>query len=160
MSDISRTPDSDICMVRGMGVADNVSTSMAVSYTHLEQKNYGAVSGCTNSGAVSTSNASAYGIGGIVGWARYDGAAPAYAASAPITVTGCANSASVQGGSCAGGIVGTFYNAGTVSGNTNTAASITSSSFAGEMCIRDRCSCPRGYRCPHGSSRWYRAPSG
>lgn len=63
--------------------------------------------------------------------ARYDGAAPAYAASAPITVTGCANSASVQGGSCAGGIVGTFYNAGTVSGNTNTAASITSSSFAG-----------------------------
>lgn len=57
--------------------------------------------------------------------------APAYAASAPITVTGCANSASVQGGSCAGGIVGTFYNAGTVSGNTNTAASITSSSFAG-----------------------------
>lgn len=69
--------------------------------------------------------------GGIVGWARYDGAAPAYATSAPITVTGCANSASVQGGSCAGGIVGTFYNAGTVSGNANTAASITSSSFAG-----------------------------
>ena len=46
-------------------------------------------------------------------------------------MTGCANSASVQGGSCAGGIVGTFYNAGTVSGNANTAASITSSSFAG-----------------------------
>ena len=66
-----------------------------------------------------------------MGWARSDGAAPAYATSAPITVTGCANSASVQGGSCAGGIVGTFYNAGTVSGNTNTAASITSSSFAG-----------------------------
>ena len=28
MSDMSRTPDSDICMVRGMGVADSVSTSM------------------------------------------------------------------------------------------------------------------------------------
>lgn len=106
-------------------------TSYSVGGIVGEQKNYGAVSGCTNSGAVSTSNASAYGIGGIVGWARYDGAAPAYAASAPITVTGCANSASVQGGSCAGGIVGTFYNAGTVSGNTNTAVSITSSSFAG-----------------------------
>ena len=106
-------------------------TSYSVGGIVGEQKNYGAVSGCTNSGAVSTSNAGAYGIGGIVGWARYDGAAPAYAASAPITVTGCANSASVQGGSCAGGIVGTFYNAGTVSGNTNTAASITSSSFAG-----------------------------
>lgn len=106
-------------------------TSYSVGGIVGEQKNYGAVSGCTNSGAVSTSNASAYGIGGIVGWARYDGAAPAYAASAPITVTGCANSASVQGGSCAGGIVGTFYNAGTVSGNANTAASIASSNFAG-----------------------------
>lgn len=106
-------------------------TSYSVGGIVGEQKNYGAVSGCTNSGAVSTSNAGAYGIGGIVGWARYDGAAPAYAASAPITVTGCTNSASVQGGSCAGGIVGTFYNAGTVSGNTNTAASIISSNFAG-----------------------------
>ena len=106
-------------------------TSYSVGGIVGEQKNYGAVSGCTNSEAVSTSNAGAYGIGGIVGWARYDGAAPAYAASAPITVTGCANSASVQGGSCAGGIVGTFYNAGTVSGNANTAASIASSNFAG-----------------------------
>lgn len=106
-------------------------TSYSVGGIVGEQKNYGAVSGCTNSGAVSTSNAGAYGIGGIVGWARYDGAAPAYAASAPITVTGCANSTSVQGGSCAGGIVGTFYNAGTVSGNANTAASIASSNFAG-----------------------------
>ena len=106
-------------------------TSYSVGGIVGEQKNYGAVTGCANSESVSTSNAGAYGIGGIVGWARYDGAAPAYAASAPITVTGCANSASVQGGSCAGGIVGTFYNAGTVSGNTNTAASITSSSFAG-----------------------------
>lgn len=106
-------------------------TSYSVGGIVGEQKNYGAVSGCTNSGAVSTSNAGAYGIGGIVGWARYDGATPAYAASAPITVTGCANSASVQGGSCAGGIVGTFYNAGTVSGNANTAASIASSNFAG-----------------------------
>lgn len=106
-------------------------TSYSVGGIVGEQKNYGAVTGCANSESVSTSNAGAYGIGGIVGWARYDGAAPAYAASAPITVTGCANSASVQGGSCAGGIVGTFYNAGTVSGNANTAASITSSSFAG-----------------------------
>ena len=106
-------------------------TSYSVGGIVGEQKNYGAVSGCTNSEAVSTSNAGAYGIGGIVGWARYDGAAPAYATSAPITVTGCANSASVQGGSCAGGIVGTFYNAGTVSGNANTAASIASSNFAG-----------------------------
>ena len=65
-------------------------TSYSVGGIVGEQKNYGAVSGCANSGAVSTSNASAYGIGGIVGWARYDGAAPAYAASAPITVTGCA----------------------------------------------------------------------
>lgn len=120
------------------GTIENCENSGAIAGTSYsvggivgEQKNYGAASGCTNSGAVSTSNAGAYGIGGIVGWARYDGAAPAYAASAPITVTGCANSASVQGGSCAGGIVGTFYNAGTVSGNANTAASIASSNFAG-----------------------------
>lgn len=49
-------------------------TSYSVGGIVGEQKNYGAVSGCTNSGAVSTSNAGAYGIGGIVGWARYDGA--------------------------------------------------------------------------------------
>ena len=128
-------------------------TSYSVGGIVGEQKNYGAVSGCINSGAVSTSNASAYGIGGIVGWARYDGAAPAYATSAPITVTGCANSASVQGGSCAGGIVGTFYNAGTVSGNANTAASITSSSFAGGIVgnLQNATSrrCPP--RCPRAS---------
>ncbi|MFR5091689.1 MAG: hypothetical protein ACLTDR_06405 [Adlercreutzia equolifaciens] len=96
-----------------------------------EQKNYGAVTGCANFRIGFHEQRRRLRHQGHRGMGPYDGAAPAYAASAPITVTGCANSASVQGGSCAGGIVGTFYNAGTVSGNTNTAASITSSSFAG-----------------------------
>lgn len=105
-------------------------TSYSIGGIVGEQKNYGAVGDCVNSGPVSSSDTSAYGVGGIVGWARYDGAAPAYSASAPIEVSGCANSAAIQGGSCAGGIVGTLYNAGLVNGNENTAPSVASSNFA------------------------------
>lgn len=61
---------------------------------------------------------------------RYDGAAPSLRHQRALTLTVAATAASVRPAR-AGGIVGTFYNAGTVSGNTNTAASITSSSFAG-----------------------------
>ncbi|MFR7403760.1 MAG: hypothetical protein ACLUW6_03750 [Coriobacteriaceae bacterium] len=98
-------------------------TSYSVGGIVGEQKNYGAVSGCTNSGAVSTSNASAYGIGGIVGWARYDGA-PRHQRFGD----GCANGAPCKAAAAA---VVVHSATRTVSGNTNTAASITSSSFAG-----------------------------
>ncbi len=97
-----------------------------------EMKNYGGVSNCNNIADVSNvSDASPYGTGGIVGWLRYDGAPPAYALSAPISVTGNMNSGSVGAntGTGAGGIVGILYSAGTVTGNENSAPSINGSNF-------------------------------
>ncbi len=46
-------------------------------------------------------------------------------------VTDNENSGEIHGGNDAGGIVGCFYNAGTVTGNTSTAPALTSSRFAG-----------------------------
>lgn len=96
-----------------------------------EQKNYGAIHRCTNSAAVTCEDAGGYGCGGIVGWVRYDGAAAAYPASAAVPVTDNENTGAIHGGNDAGGIVGCFYNAGTVTGNTSTAPALTSSRFAG-----------------------------
>lgn len=96
-----------------------------------ECKNYGGIDGCTNSAAITYTGTSteAYGVGGIVGWVRYDGLASAYAASAAVPITNNVNSGAVKGSSDAGGIVGTLYNAGTVTGNQNTAPSLASSDF-------------------------------
>ena len=117
-----------------------------------DQKNYGAVDGCTNSGAVTLTSASGYGCGGIVGWARYDGAASAYAATAPISVTNNDNSGAIKGGNDAGGIVGTFYSAGTVTGNQNSSPSITSHQFAGGIVgnLQDQGQFPDGVTVPTG----------
>ncbi len=115
------------CHNTGTITAENYSAGGIVG----EQKNYGAVNECKNEGAVSTVSSSGYGTGGIVGWARYDGALTAYEATAPITVTNNTNTAAIKGGNDAGGIVGTFYTTGTVTGNTNEASGITATSFAG-----------------------------
>lgn len=96
-----------------------------------EQKNYGAIHRCANSAAVTCEDAGGYGCGGIVGWVRYDGAAAAYPASAAVPVTDNENTGAIHGGNDAGGIVGCFYNAGTVTGNTNAADTLSSSQFGG-----------------------------
>lgn len=96
-----------------------------------DQKNYGAVETSKNSGTITLQASNGYGCGGIVGWARYDGAASAYAATAPIDVTNNENSGTIEGGNDGGGIVGTFYSSGTVMGNQNTAPSIKGTSFVG-----------------------------
>ncbi len=96
-----------------------------------EQKNYGGIHHCTNSASVTCEDAGGYGCGGIAGWVRYDGAAAAYPASSAVPVTDNENSGEIHGGNDAGGIVGCFYNAGTVTGNTSTAPALTSSRFAG-----------------------------
>lgn len=97
-----------------------------------EQRNYGGITGCTNSGTVTNQSpaASEYGTGGIVGWVRYVQAGGAdYPQADVISVTNNTNSGSVTGGNDAGGIAGTVYNAAVVTGNTSTAASLTSENF-------------------------------
>ena len=86
----------------------------------------------TNSGTVTNSNTGAYGNGGIIGWLRYHGVgeATSYAVSDIITVTGNTNSGNVSGGNDAGGIIGTVYNSAVVTGNTNTASSLSGTTFA------------------------------
>lgn len=98
-----------------------------------EQKESGEVIGCANNGTV-TNTANAYGTGGIVGWVRYPaseaGSGKAYEVQNIIIVKGNTNTASIVGGSDAGGIVGTVYNYAVVTENNNSAASLSSSSFA------------------------------
>ncbi len=96
-----------------------------------EQTNYGTISDNENTAAINGgSNA-----GGIVGWVRYQNSA-SYAKSAIITVKNNTNAGNIlctsAGGSTLGfgGIAGTIYNAGIVTGNTNTASSVTGGTFA------------------------------
>lgn len=97
-----------------------------------EVKNRGGITHCTNEADVANaSTASPYGTGGIVGWVRYDGTAPAYASSAPVTVADNMNEGSVAAttGIGVGGIAGVLYSAGTVTGNENRASTISGAKF-------------------------------
>ena len=115
------------CTNSGAVAGENYSIGGIVG----EQKNYGKISHCLNTGAITNASAKGYGTGGIAGWVRYDGAISAYPASEAVTVMGNANRGAVQGGNDAGGIVGTFYNGGTVTGNTNEAPSLKATTFGG-----------------------------
>lgn len=95
-----------------------------------EQQSFGSVSGCTNTGDVNNSSSTAYGNGGIVGWARYNSKAANYPRKAIISVTNNINSGKVSGGYDAGGIVGAAYHAITVSGNENYASTLSATEFA------------------------------
>lgn len=94
-----------------------------------EQQNAGSVTDCTNNGNI-VNNSTDYGTGGIVGWIRYNGATSAYPAKNVITVSGCTNYGSVQGGNDAGGIVGTVYNMAEIDGNRNFAPTLSAKTFA------------------------------
>lgn len=93
-----------------------------------EQQNGGMVSGCVNKADVTnkTASASAYGTGGIVGWVRYTGSTTYYPAKNVITVSGSHNYGSVNAPAVTGvgGIVGTWYNMGTVENCVNNAESL------------------------------------
>ena len=97
-----------------------------------EQQNYGCITNNVNTAAVTNASTSAntFGTGGIVGWARYNGADSNYPRKEMIEVTGNRNSGSVTGGGSSGGIVGHMYNVGLVTGNVNTAQTISSANFA------------------------------
>ena len=115
------------CTNTGVITAGNTAGGIAG-----EQLNYGTLSGNTNSGTINGS----VNAGGIAGWVRYQNDTASYAKSAIITVTDNSNTGSVYcssaGGSTLGfgGIVGTVYNTGYVTGNTNTAESISGGRFA------------------------------
>ena len=94
-----------------------------------EQQNTGHVKGCTNRGTI-TNTSTAYGTGGIVGWVRYSGATSAYPVKSVIEVSGNTNYGSIDGGNDAGGIVGTVYNFGLISGNKNFAPTLSAATFA------------------------------
>lgn len=94
-----------------------------------EQTNYGTISNNENTATISGgSNA-----GGIVGWVRYQNSA-SYTKSAVITIENNTNAGSITAAGSGtlgfGGIVGTIYNAGIVTGNTNTASAVTGGTFA------------------------------
>lgn len=96
-----------------------------------EQVNWGTVSGNTNTGAVKGD----VNAGGIVGWVRYQ--TSSYEKSDVISVLDNVNRGTIgtmttgkTGGLGWGGIVGGIYNAALVSGNENTAPSITGGTFA------------------------------
>lgn len=97
-----------------------------------EQKTYGSVTGNTNSGAVTNTGTGNYGTGGIIGWLRYHGTSEsaAYQMSAIITVSGNSNSGTITGGNDAGGIVGVVYNSAVITDNSNTAATLSGTTFA------------------------------
>lgn len=110
-----------------------VTTGNTAGGIVAEQSNYGTISGCKNSGAVQGKKNAA----GIVGWVRYKDDAAAYPNSSTIVVSGNKNSASITNSSLApdnslgcGGIVGDAFNRVEVTGNENTAASITGTTFA------------------------------
>lgn len=90
-----------------------------------EQKSAGSIKGCTNNATVNGgSKAGDYGVGGIVGWIRYDNG-DAYSNQNEIEVSGCTNNAAISGWTGVGGIVGVWYMAGKCTQNKNYAPTIT-----------------------------------
>ena len=100
------------------------------------QRTAGGITDCHNSGDI-TGNPNgtnqALGVGGIAGWVTYQGGA-SYPNKNVITISGCSNSGKIvatasstgNGHSyAAGGIVGLWYNMGTVQNCTNTAPLIS-----------------------------------
>ncbi len=90
---------------------------------------YGFIKDSENSGKVTgTSN---YGVGGIVGWTRYNNTGTDYKRTEIIEISGNKNTGEVcgSGNTGVGGIIGMVYNVAKVNKNTNSAARITGGSM-------------------------------
>ena len=109
-------------------MADITGSSTSIGGIVGEQQSAGSVTDCTNSGTI-TNNAAAYGTGGIVGWARYSESIASYEIKEIIEVANNFNNGKIVGGNDGGGIIGTLYNAGVVTGNENTAETISGVTF-------------------------------
>ena len=107
-----------------------------------EQKNYGTLTNCDNSGKVSNgstvpgesdSNPGGMGTGGIIGWIRYSGNDTQYPLSSTITVTNCDNTGTIESQSThVAGIVGAVYHSVEMTQCDNT-GSITGQNFTGGL---------------------------
>ena len=99
-----------------------------------EQTNYGTISGNKNTVNITVNGSANVNVGGIIGWIRYQNNAAAYANNMTIAVTNNENSGNISSGSNTGlgtgGIVGLAYNQATVTGNKNTAGTISGGTFA------------------------------
>ena len=99
-----------------------------------EQTNYGTISGNKNTKDITVNGSANVNVGGIIGWIRYQNNAAAYANNMTIVVSGNENSGNISSGSNTGlgtgGIVGLAYNQATVTGNKNTAGTISGGTFA------------------------------
>lgn len=98
-----------------------------------EQIFYGKVSGNSNSAEVANNGDGGTAYGGIIGWLRYAPVGSSYKNYEIITVTNNKNSAAISAPGATlgtGGIIGSIYNQATVTGNENTAPSITGGVFA------------------------------
>ena len=99
-----------------------------------EQTNYGTISGNKNTKGITVNGSANVNVGGIIGWIRYQNNAAAYANNMTIAVTNNENSGNISSGSNTGlgtgGIVGLAYNQATVTGNKNTAGTISGGTFA------------------------------
>jgi len=99
-----------------------------------EQTNYGTISGNKNTVNITVNGSANVNVGGIIGWIRYQNNTAAYANNMTIVVSGNENSGNISSGSNTGlgtgGIVGLAYNQATVTGNKNTAGTISGGTFA------------------------------
>ena len=99
-----------------------------------EQTNYGTISGNKNTKDITVNGSANVNVGGIIGWIRYQNNAEAYANNMTIVVSGNENSGNISSvsntGLGTGGIVGLAYNQATVTGNKNTAGTISGGTFA------------------------------
>lgn len=129
------TNSGDIRIVEDGETADNNSVGGIVG----EQRDYGSVSDCINSGTV-TNNGNDYATGGIVGWVRYWPASMGNEShglecnvKATISVIGCINESTGTVSSKSthdGGIIGAVYHSVIVDDCRNE-ASVTGTNFVG-----------------------------
>ena len=118
------------CENNGKVTGTNISIGGIVG----EMTNYGFVKSSTNNSEVTCTGinetSSIYGLGGIVGWIRYQNNA-SYGRTEIIEISGNTNKASVAGNDNAGvgGIVGMLYNVGKIENNTSNAPQLKGKLF-------------------------------
>ena len=108
-------------------------TSTSIGGIVGEMTNYGFVKNSINNGEVTCTGKAnnLYGLGGIVGWIRYQNDTDAYKRTEIIEVSGNANNASIIGDKSAGvgGIVGMLFNVGKIENNTSNAPQLKGKLF-------------------------------
>lgn len=127
------------------GCSNNASvsgTGTSIGGIVGEQKNYGTLTNCINSGDVTNGSSTpgvsddkpgGMGTGGIVGWIRYSGNNSQYPLSSTVVIKNCDNSGDIKTESThSGGIVGAVYHSIEMTLCDNT-GSVTGQNFTGGL---------------------------